>query len=124
MADVILFSSGLAAAKRIAVIADDAVSPPPIRLEIRNAADDLVVSHVLTVNNKTLIKRLWEVGVDRLTQLKDTNPQIWVTIDKNNVSVWTGSVAADEDSLSEEITLTANQTSSLVAWVDFGYVAP
>lgn len=123
MADVILFSSGALAAKRIAVIADDAVTPPPVRLEIRDAANALVLSHVLTVEDKLRILGLWEVGVDNLTQLKTTNPQLWVTMDKNNVSVWTGALAADVDSVSEEIALTADQTSTLVGWVEFGYVA-
>lgn len=123
MADVILFSSGALAAKRIAVIADDAVSPIPIRLEIRDAANALVVTHVLTAEDKIRIKGLWEVGVDNLTQLKVTNPQLWVTMDKNNVSVWTGGLAADVNSVSEQIELTADQTSTLVGWVEFGYVA-
>lgn len=123
MADVILFSSGVATAKRIAVIADDAVTPPPIRLEVRDAADALVVTHVLTANDKTRLKQIWALKVDRLTQLKATTPQLWVAMDKNNVSVWTGALAADVDSLSEEITLTAEQTNSLVGWIDFGYVA-
>lgn len=124
MADVVLFSSGVALAKRIALISDDAITPTPLRIEIRDAADALVVSHTLTAENKIRIGILWEHGVDRLVQLKDTNPQVWVAMDKNNISTWTGGLAADVNSVSEEVTLTPDQTNMLAGWVEFGYVIP
>lgn len=123
MADQVLFSSGATGAKRLAVIADDAVSPVPTRIEIRDAANVLQITHVLTTADKNALVSAWHSDVDRTVQLKSTNPQLWVAMPRGNTSVWSGDVAGnDVNSVSEEITLDEAQTSAVMGWVRHVFV--
>lgn len=126
MADVVLFSSGVADAKRLAVIADDAVpSAIPVRIEIRDAANTLNITYVLTAEDRIRLALFWEAGggKDRGLQLKSTQPQLWVTIDDDNNSAWSNLPDANTvDILSDEILLTPAQTAAVIGWMKFNYV--
>lgn len=126
MADVVLFSSGALGAKRLAVIADDAVpSSIPVRIEVRDAANTLNITYVLTATDRIRLALFWEgAGKDRGLQLKATQPQLWVTIDQANNSVWTNLPDANTvDAVSDEIQLTPAQTAAIIGWMKFNYVA-
>lgn len=126
MADVVLFSSGATGAKRLAVIADDAIpSAIPVRIEVRDAANTLNITYVLSVEDRLRLAKLWEggSGKDRALQLKATNPQLWVTVDADNNSAWTNLPDANTvDIASDEILLTPAQTGAVIGWMKFNYV--
>ncbi len=123
MADRILFSSAAAAAKRLAVIADDVTLV--MRLEIRDAADALQITHTLTDEDKARILSFWNAtGTDRSLELKSTDPQLWFAINTDNTSTWAANTDDNTVALaSTEITLTAVQTAAVAAWCQHGFVA-
>lgn len=123
MADVVLFSSDAANSKRMALIVDDAVSPVPMRVEIRDAANTLLITHVLTDVQKAQIANLWHSDTDRAVQVKSDNPQLWVTLTRDNACVWSSDPAGnDTDTASNEVPLTAAQTSAVLGWLLFNFV--
>ena len=114
MADVVLFNSAAGTNKRILLVADDGTGAKT--LKVKDSADADVWTHLLTQDQVNRLCSVWANGEEQILRL-DNDANIWVALTKNKQTAWPGAPGADEDTVSENVTLDEVNTAMLMGWI-------